>query len=107
MNLVLESHLENPFTAWAAKTLQCISYKIQGQGNKGNPDRLYLFPNGRHALIEWKRPGEEPTKLQKLKHKRLAAMLQPIEVFDNVERAKQWFYAIASMDPPGLPTGRE
>lgn len=100
MSSVLEISIENAFNDWASIELKAIIYKIQGQGNKGNPDRLYLLPNGRHAMIEWKRPGEEPTKLQKLKHKRLRAHNQPIEVFDNAADAKQWLSAIASMDPP-------
>lgn len=103
MTQMLEKYLEAQFTDWASIELKAIVLKIQGQGNKGNPDRLYLLPNGRHALIEWKRPGEEPTKLQKLKHKRLRAHNQPIEVFNNAADAKQWLSAIASMDPPALP----
>lgn len=103
MSSVLEISIENAFNDWATVKLKAIVLKIQGQGNKGNPDRLYLLPNGRHALIEWKRPGEEPTKLQKLKHKRLRAHNQPIEVFNNAADAKQWLSAIASMDPPALP----
>ena len=100
MTQMLEKYLEAQFTDWAIIKLKAIVLKIQGQGNKGNPDRLYLLPNGRHAMIEWKRPGEEPTKLQKLKHKRLRAHNQPIEVFDNAADAKQWLSAIASMDTP-------
>lgn len=103
MTQMLEKYLEAQFTDWASIELKAIIYKVQGQGNKGNPDRLYLLPNGRHAMIEWKRPGEEPTKLQKLKHKRLRAHNQPIEVFNNAADAKQWLSAIASMDPPALP----
>lgn len=100
---VLEVNLESQFTDWAIVSLGAIVYKIQGQGNKGNPDRIYLLPNGRHAIIEWKRPGEEPTKLQQLKHKRLREKNQPIKVFDNVANAKYWLSAIARMDTPGLP----
>lgn len=100
MTQMLEKYLEAQFTDWAIIKLKAIVLKIQGQGNKGNPDRLYLLPNGRHAMIEWKRPGEVPTKLQKLKHKRLRAHNQPIEVFDNAADAKQWLSAIASMDTP-------
>lgn len=107
MNTVLETRLETSFTAWAVKTLGCVSYKLQGAGNKGNPDRIYLLPNGRHAIIEWKREGEEPTRLQKLKHKRLKSLNQPIEVFDNVTAAKRWLSAIASMEPTGLPSSWE
>lgn len=103
MTQMLEKYLEAQFTDWASIKLKAIVLKIQGQGNKGNPDRLYLLPNGRHAMIEWKRPGEEPTKLQKLKHKRLRAHNQPIEVFDNAADAKQWLSAIASMDTAALP----
>ena len=103
MSSVLEIGIENTFNDWAIVSLRAIVYKLQGQGNKGNPDRMYLLPNGRHALIEWKRPGEEPSKLQKLKHKRLRAHNQPIEVFDNAADAKQWLSAIASMDTQALP----
>lgn len=33
-------------------------------GNNGIPDRLILGPNGYHAFIELKKPGEEPSRLQ-------------------------------------------
>lgn len=105
MSFMLEKYLETQFTDWASTELRAIVYKIQGTGNKGNPDRLYLLPNGRHAMIEWKRVGAEPTKLQKLKHKRLRAHNQPIEVFDNAADAKQWLSAIASMGTTALPDG--
>jgi hypothetical protein len=41
----------------------CLLVKLQ-HGVVGMPDRLLLRPGGTAAFIEFKRPGEEPTKVQ-------------------------------------------
>ena len=40
-----------------------IAIKLSGPGNRGKPDRL-LFYKGRVLIMEVKKPGEKPTKLQ-------------------------------------------
>ena len=41
--------------------LNCLCLKFTSPGRTGVPDRLLLFPDGKHAFVELKKPGEEPT----------------------------------------------
>jgi len=40
-----------------------IAIKLSGPGNRGKPDRLFFY-GGRVLIMEIKKPGEKPTKLQ-------------------------------------------
>ena len=40
-----------------------IAIKLSGPGNRGKPDRLFFY-KGRVLIMEVKKPGEKPTKLQ-------------------------------------------
>ena len=65
------------------------SIKLNLQGNRGYPDRLFLLPL-RPAWIEFKRPGEKPTPLQ---YYRLWAMDQlgyDVTWTDNENDAFEW-----------------
>ncbi len=46
--------------------------RVQWIGRKNAPDDLVLLP-GHHALVECKRPGEDPTTAQAREHQRLRA----------------------------------
>jgi hypothetical protein len=59
---MLESEVERQVTAYA-KSHDCLTYKLNGQGERGKPDRLILR-NGKSLFLELKRPGKQPTLLQ-------------------------------------------
>lgn len=51
----------------------CLLVKIQ-HTVVGLPDRVLLRPGGTAAFVEFKRPGEQPTKIQAYWLRRLAGM---------------------------------
>ena len=57
-----ESTIEREVCAYA-KTKGCLTLKLSGQNQKGQPDRMFLR-NGRVMFIEFKAPGKRPTALQ-------------------------------------------
>lgn len=83
----VESTLRN-----AVKAEGGICLKFRSPGNDGVPDRLCLFPGGRVAFVETKRPGEhiEPGSLQEDWIKTLRAMgFEAVEI-NTCEDAKVW-----------------
>ena len=59
---MLERDVEKEIRIYAeAKGM--ISIKLSGPGNRGKPDRLFFW-KGRVLIMEVKKPGEKPTKLQ-------------------------------------------
>jgi hypothetical protein len=67
----------------------CLLIKLQ-HTVVGLPDRLLLRPNGTCAFVEFKRPGERPTKIQQYWLERLnwqgfrAVVVRSLRDFDNV-----------------------
>lgn len=57
-----ESTIEREVCAYA-KSKGCLTLKLSGQNQKGQPDRMFLF-HGRVLFIEFKAPGKRPTALQ-------------------------------------------
>lgn len=57
-----ESTIEAAVCAYAKKQ-GCIVMKLSGMNQKGQPDRMFLR-NGKSLFIEFKAPGNKPTKLQ-------------------------------------------
>ena len=57
-----ESTIERAVCAYA-KTKGCLTLKLSGQNQKGQPDRMFLY-HGRVMFIEFKSPGKQPTALQ-------------------------------------------
>ena len=57
-----ESTIEQAVCAYA-KTKGCLTMKLSGQNQKGQPDRMFLH-NGSVMFIEFKSPGKQPTALQ-------------------------------------------
>jgi hypothetical protein len=97
----LEAPIERRVVKWA-KAQGCIVCKLQGQGNKGYPDRLFILPNGKTAFIEFKRPNEVPEPLQAVRIRELKALGHNCEVFDNDTRAITWLSAYLSVGATDL-----
>ncbi len=59
---MLESQIEAAVAKYARDRGVTV-LKLNGPGNRGKPDRMFMF-RGRVLVIEFKAPGKKPTKLQ-------------------------------------------
>jgi hypothetical protein len=72
-----------------AERENCLLIKL-AHGTVGIPDRLLLRPGGAAAFVEFKRPGERPTKIQKYWLERLnwlgfrAVVVRSLAEFDKL-----------------------
>lgn len=71
-----------------------IAYKFTSPGNSGVPDRLVLLPNGRIYFVELKRPGKEPTKLQRMQIARIQALGFDVRVIDTMQKVEDFIHEI-------------
>lgn len=87
-SLVLyESQIERVVAMRALNELGVFSIKLLVTQEAGYPDRIFLIPNGHPLFIEFKRPGEKPTKRQQLIHERLRHANYKVQVHTNIEEA--------------------
>ena len=84
-----ESSIEKSACAKAFQRYGVRSFKMNGPGRRGNPDRLFYWRERNLLFIEFKRPGEEPEPLQLHVHHILRDCGFQVEVCDNVEDALQ------------------
>jgi len=59
---MLECDVEKAIVDYA-EAKGCISIKLNGPHDRGKPDRIFFYKN-RCIVIEMKKPGEKPTRLQ-------------------------------------------
>ena len=82
-----ESTIEREVCAYA-KTKGCLTLKLSGQNQKGQPDRMFLF-SGRVLFVEFKAPGKKPTALQARWLDRLSEHTFHATSCDNIEAGKR------------------
>lgn len=87
---VTERDVERYF-ARRGESLGAVVLKLTSPGSAGVPDRLVLFPDGAHALVEVKAPGKGPRPLQERTFRRLGAAGHPVTVVDSKERALRFW----------------
>ena len=84
----LESKVEGQVTIYATSR-DILHLKLNVKGRVGWPDQLYIC-NGVTFFIEFKRPGEKPTKAQEFIHSLIRAHGLDVGVFDNFDDAKEF-----------------
>lgn len=94
---VREASIEDGVVRWA-KEQGIKSRKMNGLGNASWPDRMFILPNGIVAFIEFKRPGGEPTALQKDTIEELKRLHQNVIWTDDPVRAKVWLTTLMEME---------
>ena len=82
-----ESTIERAVCAYA-KSKGCITMKLSGQNQKGQPDRMFLF-SGRVLFVEFKAPGKKPTALQARWLDRLSEHTFHTACCDDIEAGKR------------------
>lgn len=86
---VLEKSIEKAGCDFAFKR-GWFEVKLVSPSRRAWPDRFYAR-NGRIILVEWKRPGDEPTEQQAKLHKELRGYGVEVHWLDNIESAKELF----------------
>jgi len=81
--------VENKYRGQAIKLQTAGPY-----GTTGRNDRLVLVPGPVIVLMEFKREGEEPTNIQKFRHKQFRRMGVPVHVAFSCEEA-EWYLQAA------------
>jgi len=97
---VLEKDVEGKASKYA-ESIGYLSLKINVVAQRGWPDHLYINPHGYHVWIEFKKPGEKPSKLQDHRLKQLREQGAEADWTDNYEEAC-WILD-ANLDATRLP----
>lgn len=108
MTLRLEKDIERAvgqkITLWAREQgIPLLYLKLSAQGERGWPDRTILWGDAKALFIEFKRPGEEPRKLQKYIHEAIRNLGFEVQVHDDIERAVAAIQAQISATTPADP----
>lgn len=85
---LLESALEQIACRWADNH-GVKHLKLNVISRRAFPDRIFFFPGGRPTLIEFKRLGKQPTKLQQFTIDVLRKLGYEVHVVDNIDRLKE------------------
>lgn len=72
-----------------------LCLKFVSPGNRGVPDRIVLAGFGVTFWVEFKKPGEKPTKLQQAKHRDFAAIGHEVYVVDSFELADEMYRRVS------------
>lgn len=80
----LERSLERKCVVYAEEMCSFLSIKLDN-AKRGWPDRLFLGPGKQMFLVEFKRPGEGPTKKQIAVHAMLGVLGFKVWVIDDFE----------------------
>jgi len=81
-----KENVENPTRDWAHKNGCKLTYKMAATYTRDWPDRMFFIPGGRPLLIEFKKPGAEPTPKQAARIKELRELGYDVEVCDSKEQ---------------------
>lgn len=73
-----------------------ICLKIDATHMTGIPDRLVLLPNGKHAFVETKAPGQKPRPIQLRRHDQLRAIGHRVYTLDNTQEIERLIREIQS-----------
>jgi hypothetical protein len=92
---MLESSIERRVKQWADEH-GILNAKLTPMGQRAFPDRMFFVDGGAPLIIEFKRPGEEPTKLQLYIIKQLKKRGYDVRWTDNAEQAIKWLRRYAA-----------
>ena len=85
----LEKNLERRIKRWLRQR-KIRFVKMNLQGNRSYPDLLIFIPGGTPLLLELKRAGETPSKLQQKTLTALGNLGYNVSWSDNFDEATAW-----------------
>ena len=93
MSKPLEKDVRDPCLKFAKKFPDVLHKRMHfGHGTaNGWPDDLFIFANGRHWWVEFKRPEGEATPLQDETHKKMKAYRADVIVINDEATFKALF----------------
>jgi hypothetical protein len=80
---ILESSIELEACSLIWKHLGVASSKLKAPGRNGYPDRIFWVREGKPWMVEFKRPGEEPTPQQLDIHETLRSLGYMVRVYTD------------------------
>ena len=88
----LESYEENKAVRWARRR-GVLTTKLKIAGQNGWPDRAFWLPGGQVMMVEFKRKGERPRKLQRHVMERLKDLGFAVFWTDDADEAIRYLEA--------------
>lgn len=85
--------LEKDIESWARKYAEkqgLLEFKFVSPNNVGVPDRLFMNNHGLVGFLEFKKPGNKPTKLQQFFLDAFQGRKVIADWVDNKEAARVW-----------------
>lgn len=102
----LEKAEELEVKKWC-KENRILAIKFTPMGERGWPDRVFVFPTGVHVWIEFKRKGKKPTKLQYYRMGLLTEQGALVTWTDNAAYAIEYLQEVLdAVEPPLISTTR-
>jgi hypothetical protein len=89
---MLESEIEGAVKTWADEH-GVLNAKLTPMGQRGYPDRVFFVPGGRLLVVEFKKKGEKPGKLQEYVIGKLRANGYDARWTDDGKTAIGWLRA--------------
>ncbi len=87
----LEKHIEDDFVEWVEESYGDWYVLKAKMHRKGWPDRLILGPRRTIYFIEFKQPGEEPSKVQEYVFGLIRKLGFKVYVCESTESAQEIF----------------
>lgn len=84
-----ETYIEREVCKWA-RDRGVPALKNDPTYFAGCPDRIFLVPGGRPIIIEFKKPGEEPERLQAYWMEQFRKLDYDVRWTDSKEEAIKW-----------------
>lgn len=97
---ILEKDIENKVVLYAL-SMNYVHFKLNGMGNRGKPDQLFVPPGARPIFVEFKRPREPLSPLQRYWARQLVKRGNVVYRCDNVEHGK--LILQTHLDPSAVP----
>ena len=94
-----EKDLER-FLDKAVRQLGGTTLKIFNPWVVGYPDRLVLMPGGRTMFVELKSTGEQPRKIQQVRHEQLRGLGFEVRVIDKRKQIEQLIHDLQTTHIP-------
>lgn len=85
---MLEKQIEKVVCDYA-KTRGLLVYKFSSPGRASVPDRMFIHPDGRMFMIEFKSTVGKVTPAQAREHERLKGHSIAVYVINNIEQGKE------------------